>query len=74
YALDVALLPIGDNYVMGPEDAQKGAELLKPRIVVPMHYNTFDLIRQDANAFKKEVESKTTSQCIILGPGQSLEI
>ena len=74
YALDVALLPIGDNYVMGPEDALQAVKYLQPKTVVPMHYNTFDLIRQDAGAFKKEVESNTASRCLILEPGQSIEI
>ena len=39
--IDVAFLPIGDNFTMGPEDAAYAAELLKPKIVVPIHYNTF---------------------------------
>src|SRR5688572_21627189 len=45
--VDVALLPIGDNYTMGPEDAARAVELIAPRVVIPMHYNTFDVIRQD---------------------------
>ena len=45
--LDVALLPIGDNFTMGPDDAVKAAELLQAKLTIPMHYNTFDLIRQD---------------------------
>jgi len=72
YNLDVCLLPIGDNFVMGPGDAVIAAGLLKPRIVVPMHYDTFDLIRQNADDFKKNVEEKTNSECRILRPGESL--
>ena len=47
YEIDAAFLPIGDNFTMGPEDALVAAGLLRPRIVVPIHYNTFDVISQD---------------------------
>lgn len=53
--IDVAFLPIGDNYTMGPEDAAYAVTLLKPKMVVPIHYNTFPLIGQDSNHFKKLV-------------------
>jgi L-ascorbate metabolism protein UlaG (beta-lactamase superfamily) len=49
--LDAALLPIGDNYTMGPEDALDALDLLKPRLAVPMHYNTWPPIAQDPEAF-----------------------
>ncbi|HBT19902.1 MAG TPA: metal-dependent hydrolase [Peptococcaceae bacterium] len=74
YNIDVSLLPIGDNYVMGPEDAVVAAGFLKSKIVIPMHYDTFELIKQDAEKFKKVVEEKTGSSCIILKPGESLEL
>jgi L-ascorbate metabolism protein UlaG (beta-lactamase superfamily) len=74
FALDLALLPIGDNYVMGPEDAITATELLRPKIVVPMHYNTFDLIKQDADLFKQEVETTTGCKCHILEPGEEMTI
>lgn len=74
YDLDLALLPIGDNFVMGPDDALTATEFLRPKIVVPMHYNTFDLIKQDANLFKQKVEANTTSKCQILNPGQEMSI
>ena len=50
--IDLALLPIGDNYTMGLEEAVKSVELLKPKAVVPMHYNTFPAIEQDPYEFK----------------------
>ncbi len=56
--IDVAMLPIGDNFTMGPEDAVTAAEFLKARLVLPMHYNTFDFIRQDPNAFVKQLATK----------------
>src|SRR3989338_62559 len=56
--LDLAVLPIGDNYTMGPDDALRAARLLKARHVIPVHYNTWDLIRQDAAAWAKRVEAE----------------
>jgi L-ascorbate metabolism protein UlaG (beta-lactamase superfamily) len=72
--LNVALLPIGDNYTMGPEDALEAVDMLMPEIVVPMHYDTFDLIRQDAAKFAKSVEETTSCRCVILKPGQKLDL
>ncbi len=69
-ALDVALLPIGDNYTMGPEDALEAVKLLRPKVVIPIHYNTFELIRQDAQAFKAAVEAQTDSCVAVLEPGE----
>ncbi|MFQ5585636.1 MAG: metal-dependent hydrolase, partial [Thermodesulfobacteriota bacterium] len=50
-AIDVALLPIGDNFTMGISDALKAVEFLQPKTVIPMHYNTFDVIMQDPHTF-----------------------
>jgi L-ascorbate metabolism protein UlaG (beta-lactamase superfamily) len=69
--VDVALVPIGDNYTMGPDDALKAVEFLRPGIVVPMHYDTFDLIKQDAPAFKKRVEA-AGRRCEVMKPGGTL--
>ena len=55
--IDVAFLPIGDNFTMGPEDAAYAVQLLKPQIVVPIHYNTFPPIKQDPQTFKNLVDS-----------------
>src|SRR6516164_5923244 len=49
--LDLAILPIGDYYTMGPDDAVRAVKLLKPRFVMPIHYNTFLPITQDAEAW-----------------------
>ncbi|SOC03244.1 L-ascorbate metabolism protein UlaG (beta-lactamase superfamily) [Ureibacillus xyleni] len=54
--IDVAFLPIGDNFTMGPEDAAYAVSLLKPKIVVPIHYNTFPIIKQDPTVFAQLVE------------------
>ena len=56
HPIDVAFLPIGDNFTMGPEDAAYAVSLLKPKIVVPIHYNTFPPIVQDPEDFAKLVE------------------
>ena len=49
--LDCALLPIGDNFVMGPADAARAADMLKAKLTIPMHYNTFPVIKQDPQVF-----------------------
>lgn len=54
--IDVAFLPIGDNFTMGPEDAAYAVSLLKPKTVIPIHYNTFPPIQQDPNEFAKLVK------------------
>jgi L-ascorbate metabolism protein UlaG (beta-lactamase superfamily) len=56
--IDYALLPIGDNYTMGPDDAVLAVGMLRPKAVVPMHYNTQALIMQDPVAFKQAVEKR----------------
>ncbi|MEM0002438.1 MAG: metal-dependent hydrolase [Desulfurococcaceae archaeon] len=70
YNPDIALLPIGGHFTMGVREAVKAVELLKPRIVIPMHYNTFPLIQADPVLFKKLVEEKTSSRVIVLNPGE----
>lgn len=69
--VDVAILPIGDNYTMGPNDALKAVKLIEPRAVIPIHYNTFDVIEQDPEAFAAMVGAETNAKCIILAPGES---
>ena len=69
----LAALPIGDNYTMGPHDALRALKMLKPKVVVPMHYNTWPLIEQDVDAWKQLVESETDTVCRILQPGESFE-
>lgn len=72
--LDLVMLPIGDNFTMGPQDALAAIELLEPQRVVPMHYDTFDLLKQDANDFAKQVEARTSAECILLKPGETFEL
>jgi L-ascorbate metabolism protein UlaG (beta-lactamase superfamily) len=72
--IDLAFLPIGDNYTMGPNDAVRAVRLLEPRIVVPYHYDTWGLIQQDPEAWAKRVETETKTKVESLKPGQSVAI
>jgi len=72
--LDLAVLPIGDNFTMGPDDALRAVKLLNPKIVVPSHYNTWPPIAQDAEAWKKRVEAETETKVVVLSPGESLRL
>jgi L-ascorbate metabolism protein UlaG (beta-lactamase superfamily) len=72
--LDVALLPIGDNLTMGPEDAAAAAKFLRARTVIPQHYNTWPVIAQDPEAFKRRVEESTDSKAVVLKPGGTFRI
>jgi len=71
---DAALLPIGDVYTMGPDDALRAAQIIAPKLVVPMHYNTFPALRQDAEAFCRRVEAFCDARAVPLRPGESLEL
>jgi L-ascorbate metabolism protein UlaG (beta-lactamase superfamily) len=71
--IDLALLPIGDNFTMGPEDALEAVKMLQPAVVVPMHYDTFDLIAQDARRFAEKVRTATSVRCVVLEPGEKIE-
>jgi L-ascorbate metabolism protein UlaG (beta-lactamase superfamily) len=72
--IDLAILPIGDYYTMGPEDAVRAVKLLQPRYVLPIHYNTFPAIVQDAHAWAALVESDTSARPVVLRPGDWFDI
>jgi L-ascorbate metabolism protein UlaG (beta-lactamase superfamily) len=69
--IDLAFVPIGDNFTMGPDDAYKAVEMIKPGAVIPTHYNTWELIAQDANSWAERV-SKLGVKVHVLKPGESL--
>ncbi|KUO50453.1 MAG: metal-dependent hydrolase [Desulfitibacter sp. BRH_c19] len=73
-SIDIALLPIGDNFVMGPDDALTSIRWIEPKAVVPMHYNTFPILEQDAAKFKETVEKETSTEVIIMEPGETFQI
>ncbi len=72
--IDYAVLPIGDNYTMGIEDAAQAAKLLGARKVIPVHYNTWPVIEQDAHEFKALAEKETQAEVLIVEPGETLEL
>lgn len=74
HPIDLAVLPIGDNFTMGPEDALEAVKLLKPKQVIPVHYNTWDVIKQIPEQFKAEVEAKTGVPVNVLLPGDTFEL
>jgi L-ascorbate metabolism protein UlaG (beta-lactamase superfamily) len=71
--IDLAILPIGDNFTMGPDDALRAVKFLQPRKVLPIHYNTWDLIAQDGAAWADRVRSQTDTVPIVLKPGEWTE-
>ena len=71
--IDYMLLPIGDNFTMGIPDAVKAVELVNPKIAVPMHYNTFPVIKADPYEFKLKVEEKGLN-CRVLNYGEEIEL
>jgi L-ascorbate metabolism protein UlaG (beta-lactamase superfamily) len=72
--IDAAFLPIGDNFTMGPDDALKAVKLLEPKVVVPVHFNTWDVIAQDGAAWVKRVNEETDAEGVLLSPGETLEV
>jgi L-ascorbate metabolism protein UlaG (beta-lactamase superfamily) len=72
--IDLAILPIGDNFTMGPDDALRAVKLIEPRQVVPIHYDTFDVIKQDPHGWAKRVEKETAAKVTVMNPGDSIEL
>ena len=71
-SIDLALLPIWGNFTMWVEDAVKAVEFIKPKIVVPIHYNTFELIKADPVEFAQKVTLSNLAICKVLSPGQKV--
>jgi L-ascorbate metabolism protein UlaG (beta-lactamase superfamily) len=72
--IDLAILPIGDNFTMGPDDALRAVKLIAPMRVVPIHYNTFDVIKQDARAWAIRVQQETDTEVVVMNPGDTIEL
>jgi L-ascorbate metabolism protein UlaG (beta-lactamase superfamily) len=72
--IDLAILPIGDYYTMGPDDALRAVKLIKPRYVMPIHYNTFSTIAQDAEAWAARVKAETSALPVVLEPGDWFDV
>lgn len=73
HGLDLALIPIGDFYTMGPEDALAALDFLRPRVAVPMHYNSNDRTRVDAPAFAAAARA-AGHDVRLLAAGESLTL
>jgi len=73
HPIDIAFLPIGDHYTMGPDDALQAAEWFGAKLVIPVHYNTFPPIRQDSEAFVQRLDAQGR-RGHALAPGEKLEV
>jgi len=74
YHPDVALVPIGGRYTMGPEEAMMAAQMIGAPVVIPIHYNTWPIIAQDPAEFARALKRTTDCRACILEPGQSLSL
>ncbi len=72
--VDLAALPIGDNFTMGPDDAVQAAQFVKAKRVIPIHYNTFPPIQQNAHDFAQKLHDEADIEGIVLEPGESYEL
>jgi L-ascorbate metabolism protein UlaG (beta-lactamase superfamily) len=72
--LDIAVLPIGDRFTMGPNDAVAAVKLLQPKRVVPSHYNTWPPIAQDAAGWAARVKAETGAEPVIVAPGGTINL
>ncbi|MCB9100090.1 MAG: metal-dependent hydrolase [Anaerolineales bacterium] len=72
--VDLFVVPIGDNFTMGPDDALEAVKMVKPKVAVPCHYNTWPPIVQDADAWAKRVEAETDTKVHALAPGASIDV
>jgi L-ascorbate metabolism protein UlaG (beta-lactamase superfamily) len=72
--IDLAVLPIGDNFTMGPADALRAVKLIQPAHVIPIHFGTWGLIAQDAAAWAKQVQAETKTLVTVLKPGEAFNL
>jgi L-ascorbate metabolism protein UlaG (beta-lactamase superfamily) len=72
--VDLAVLPIGDRFTMGPDDALEAVKLIQPQRVVPSHYNTWPPIEQDAHAWAERVRRETKAEPTVLAPGGKITL
>ncbi len=72
--IDLAVLPIGGNYTMGPDEALQAVKFIHPNAVLPIHYNTFPVIQADVVDWARRVHNETPSKVIVVDPGGSFEV
>ena len=71
YPLDLAFLPVGGHFTMGLKEAKKAIQLLRPKKIIPIHYNTFDIIKQDVD---ENLVKESNSKLFIMKPGQQITL
>lgn len=74
YNPDVAFVPMGDHYTMGPKEAAWATEMVDPELALPIHYGTFPPLVGDPNEFKKEIENRCDTQVLIPEPGDEVAL
>lgn len=72
--VDLAVLPIGDLFTMGPDDSVEAIKLINPKRVAPAHYNTWPPIEQDAAAWAEKVRGETSAEPVVLEPGEKISL
>jgi L-ascorbate metabolism protein UlaG (beta-lactamase superfamily) len=72
--VDLAILPVGDNFTMGPDDAVIAAQFVQAKRVIPCHYDTFPPIKQDMNSFADKLRRTAEIECIVLAPGDAYSL
>ena len=72
--INLAALPIGDNFTMGPDDALRAIRLIEPQVVIPIHYDTFDVIAQNPYAWAERVRAETSAEPVVLKPGGGYDL
>ena len=72
--IDVAVLPIGDLFTMGPSASIEAVKLIQPDVVLPAHYNTWPPIEQNADQWAEDVKTKTGKTAVVLQPGDSYNV
>jgi len=74
YKPDIALLPIGGHFTMDPVEAAKAVELIRPKVAIPMHYETFPVLYGKPDEFKEEVDKLClNTKVVVLSPGEKYE-
>ncbi len=72
--IDLAVVPIGDNFTMGPADSVEAVNLIQPKRVAPAHYNTWPPIEQDAQAWANEIRAQTKAEPVVVSPGGKFSV
>ena len=73
-SLAAAIIPVGDNFTMGPDDSIKATLFLQPRTVIPCHYNTWPLIEQDMDDWSRRIVAQTSAHPAVLQIGECFEL